>query len=701
MKRFIIISMLASLAIQGWACFGYSTHNYFLFSTYNRQDFQWRMNELSENNWKEYLGKTSAPYYYFDAQEVIDFAKKKNDLLMVSYVENLEQYLKCADALQESWDYPSKEEIAANQRKLASIRAYAMQKLGSRLRSQHGLLVMRCNMMLGRHKDNVEFWEQKGSNYIESVYKELMKNIYAGALLKTGRQAEAMSIFVEQGDARSLMACYYDKRSMAAISKEYHRDANSPVLPFLVQDFVNNVQDCLDDNMPGKLFVRDIKREEALQMCQLCDEVVSEGKTTQPALWKSAQAWIHYLLGSRQQAKQEIDKAVNMDGTDRIRDNARAIRLYITAAQSASNKQLDSYLAKELEWLEGKMQEERLIEQGYNNHYVEVYDRLVNQVLVEKYGRVQRLSMAAAFLGVADEQEKIANPDIEKARQRKSDYRWNPDYSDSFFAYLDTMKVDDLVSYYHYINSKGENELDRWLISRVRHDENFLKDLIGTKYLRRGEWKNAITWLEQVSLAFINTQNITPYAIKRSYQVEPWLKKQPLNEEELMQENLQARTNQKLDFAREMLQLENGYFLMQGAQRCQRAYDLAVRYYQASFRGDAWYLTRYGQSCMDEQRSDEIDFAGITVNLLTTAKQATSFPLKEKALFALAYVPTDAWYTNDWDDKTYEYVKHFHKQSRQYLALKELSGFAKQNAARVSPFVSRCDVLKQFVKVER
>ena len=52
MKRFIIISMLASLAIQGWACFGYSTHNYFLFSTYNRQDFQWRMNELSENNWK-------------------------------------------------------------------------------------------------------------------------------------------------------------------------------------------------------------------------------------------------------------------------------------------------------------------------------------------------------------------------------------------------------------------------------------------------------------------------------------------------------------------------------------------------------------------------------------------------------------------------------------------------------------------------
>ena len=529
-----------------------------------------------------------------------------------------------------------------------------------------------------------------------------MKNIYAGALLKTGRQAEAMKIFVEQGDARSLMTCYYDKRSMAAISKEYHRDANSPVLPFLVQDFVNNTQDCcMDDGCPGKLFVRDIKREEALQMCQLCDEVVSEGKTEQPALWKSAQAWIHYLLGNRQQAKQEIDKAVTLGGTDRIRDNARVIQLFITSALSSPGKQFDNYLAKELKWLEGKMQEERQIEAGYHNHYVEAYDRMVNQVLVEKYERAQRLDVAAAFLGVADEQEKKSNPDIEKARQRKSDYRWNPDYSDEFFAYLDTMKVDDLERYYLYVNSKGENELDRWLIARVRHDGDFLKDLIGTKYLRLGQWKNAITWLEQVSLAFINTQNITPYAIKRSYQVEPWLKKQYVTEEDLYEASLQAKTNQKLDFAREMLQLENGYYLMQGAQRFQRAYDLAVRYYQASFRGDAWYLTRYGQSCMDEQRSDEIDFTGKAVNLLTTAKQTTSFPLKEKALFALAYVPTDEWYTNDWDDKTYDYVKRYHRQSRQYLALKELSGFAKQNAARVSPFVSRCDVLKQFVKVER
>jgi hypothetical protein len=109
MKRFIIISLLAGLTIQGWACFGFSTHNYYLFSTYNRQDFSYRMNHLSENNWKEYLGKTREPYYYFNAQEVIDFAKQKNDLLMVSYVENLETYLNCADAMLESWNYPSKE----------------------------------------------------------------------------------------------------------------------------------------------------------------------------------------------------------------------------------------------------------------------------------------------------------------------------------------------------------------------------------------------------------------------------------------------------------------------------------------------------------------------------------------------------------------------------------------------------------------
>ena len=70
----------------------------------------------------------------------------------------------------------------------------------------------------------------------------MMKNIYAGVLYKTGRTEEAIEIFADQGDYRSLMTLFYQKRSYAAIRQEYLKNPNTLVLPFLMQDFVNNAQ---------------------------------------------------------------------------------------------------------------------------------------------------------------------------------------------------------------------------------------------------------------------------------------------------------------------------------------------------------------------------------------------------------------------------------------------------------------------------
>ena len=42
------------------------------------------------------------------------------------------------------------------------------------------------------------------------------------------------------------------------------------------------------------------------------------------------------------------------------------------------------------------------------------------------------------------------------------------------------------------------------------------------------------------------------------------------------------------------------------------AYELAVRYYQASCYGDCWYLSHYGKSVNDSARVGEADFANKT-----------------------------------------------------------------------------------------
>ena len=252
MKRFIITNLLAIMALPMLACAGGWTTNYYLFSVYERTDFCNRMDEITCQNWKTYLGLTDNGYFWFRAEDIIKAAQAKNDALMVSYVQNLDKYLDCSRSVsEESWEYPTKEELAKRKQDLLSVQAYAQSKLKTRLRSQHALLYMRCNMLLGQHQQNIAFWEQSASGYIGTVYKDMMKNIYAGALYKTGQGDKAGELFAEMGDYASLMTLYYKKRSFAAIRQEYIKNPNAKVLPFLLQDFVNNAQEADDATNPN------------------------------------------------------------------------------------------------------------------------------------------------------------------------------------------------------------------------------------------------------------------------------------------------------------------------------------------------------------------------------------------------------------------------------------------------------------------
>ena len=89
-----------------------------------------------------------------------------------------------------------------------------------------------------------------------------------------------------------------------------------------------------------------------------------------------------------------------------------------------------------------------------------------------------------------------------------------------------------------------------------------------------------------------------------------------------------------------MQQLQSRHLLAGDiAQKKQLAYDIAVRFFQASFKGDCWFLTHYGWSCGDEQNPQEKDFLQAAVTYLNEAKTANNFELKQKSLYALAYIP--------------------------------------------------------------
>jgi len=683
MKRFIIIS-LACIGIgigKAFGCAGGGTHNYYLFNLTGSEQFQEHVSEICRKNWIAY-GEGAIEYGY-NTDEFIEVAHKKGDQLMVSYVQQLQKYLKCCDEIMYSWDYPTKEQINKRNQTLAAVRAYAQTKLGTRLRSQHALLLMRCNMLLNRNQENVTFWEQKASRYIETIYKEMMQNIYAGALVKIGRKAEGAYIFAQQNDQRSLYTCYYKGRSAMAIRQEYQRDPNSPVLPFLLQDFVNNTQEAYDVRNEGlgegKLFIRNISQSEAMQMCTLAQQAIRDGKTENPAMWSSAEALLQWFFGNRNTSLKLANEAVNMQGTERIKDNARVVRLFIRADRSEPNAQLDDFLADELTWLEGKMDEDIF--------FFYAFDRLTTQILAKRYSH--RGALGKAFMAAYSNKfnKHMFGNSVEEGSIQ--------DHSSEFFCHIDTVSAKELLDFANYVKTP-QTKLDKWIVKNISFDDVYLNDLLATKYLRIGEWKKAIDCLNKIPLSYFQKQAIVPYMAQRSYKVLPWVEQKDVNEGD--PERHPITESQKLTFAKEMLQLENGYNVLTGEEKYQRAFDLAVRYYQSSVYGDAWYLTRYGKSCYDKLRSDEMDRMAKAAELFSVAKKSSNFQLKERAFYAIAYLPGDPWQTDVWNDNTYKYDKVTHRSSRQYRALSELLTFKNNNATRISSYVSRCDVLKQFQK---
>lgn len=667
MKRFITISLLAALWLPTMACLWIQTNNSYLFSPLDKQEFRRRVETTCNDNWKAYL-QSDKEYYWFDADEAVKTARSKNDLLMVSYIQNLQKYLACAEEKQqERWEYPTKEELDKRRQTLMAVRAYAQTKLKTRLRSQHALLFMRCNMMLDRHAENVTFWCTTASQLIESVYRDMMRNIYAGALYRTGSEEVAAKVFAEQGDWESLMTIYYKRRSCQAIREEYQREPDSPVLPFLLKDFVNNAQEAVDGadegNLGGKLFIRDITRQEAQQMCRLCQQVVSEGKTDVPVMWQSAKAWLEYLFGNHRQGVSNIKAAEGMEGTARMKDNARVLRFYITAAEMPLGTALDDYVADELAWLESKYE-------GDDGFLMAARDRIVHQVLMKRYAN-QPVRLLA----------------IEQATAC-------PEYT----AHADTVSVESMLRYIDYSASPADNKLDSYLKPHVSYDRDRLNDLVGTKYLRLCRWNDAISWLSKVPLTFYYEQGYARYAAFRHLDVEPWITRQWDDDD--IERDLKLKSNPKIDFANEMLRLEAQANVLKGKALEQCWFDQAVRYAQAHFTGDCWYIMRDTKSAYDTLRCNEADLAAKATTLLQKASQSSDFALRERSLFALSYVYLNKspWYEDTWSDTSYELYRKPCRQSTQWQAFARLTDFERQNATRTSSYVSRCDEYIQFMK---
>lgn len=716
MKRFLIISIIS--VIQAFAicqktnaCIHEGpTYNYYMFYTcpYTAGLFDERINKF----WQEYSDGRCNTYRSFDTS-ARDIAEEKGDKEMLAYMDALDKYIEICDELKERWSYPTPEQLSERtsllQQMLAKCKAYK----GTRLRQQYALLLMRVQMLLGKHYENTKYWTDTASKIKPGVYRDMMENIYANALLNTGRRQDACDIYARQGDWRSIKWMMRKHRNLAGIKALYAERPNSPTLLYLVEDFVNNVQETQDaQNSPkdeysfdtgfNEEWIEEIGRkviytDEAMQFITFAQNVLAEGKTQCPCMWQTAIGTLMYLMNDREKALDVLDKAMTMKGSSMMHDNARCIRLICSASISKLTPEYEKYLTNEMKWLDSKIvstKDNPNPTDGYG-YFTRMKERLIHRNLIPRYRAEGNNNIPAYMLGMMWEM----NINREAREDDELFGYWNYDYNNIYFNCLDRMNADEMIEYYNKLKSGSGNELELYLKSKVYNNDAYYNDIIGTKLIAEGRFEDAVPYLEKVPLSFICKQNIAVFMAKRDFSKPKWLIRQPVGseaEEETI-DPLLIKKNLKTDFCQEMIKLTSLYNLSRPNSNKRRdyAYELATRYFQASCYGDCWFITHYGKSINDSALTNEKDFAAAAIEYLCESKLSKDKQIKEESLYALAYIPTEPWRAEVYDDKNYTYCTVFNR-SRQYFALQELNSYALKNPKDISTYISKCDVLMEF-----
>lgn len=709
MKRFLAISLLCLIVgTYALACADFGrTHNSYMFSVFRREGLQDPFAGRLTDYWLSYLKGTPAEtdyWYQWDGEAVLKAAKHKKDTEMQAYAELFSRYMQVVEVVkQDSWDYPTRQQLQQRRSTLLSVLSKAKAYSGQKLRSQYALLVMRANMMLGLDNQNKAYWIATGQKMPASVWRDAMRNIYARALLRAGQRKQACDIYAEQGDMQSIKWAMRKYRNLAGIKSMYASDPDSPTLTYLIQDFVNNAQETLDvkpetvddNSWIETVGAKTVLKDEVQGFITFADGVLKEGRVKNPCLWRTAQGMLHYLFGQQKEAMAALDEALGMTGTPRMKDNARTIRLLASTRSNVPGAAYSDYLVKEMTWLDKKIIEERGTMNTYCNHYTDVKERIVHRGLIPLYNKSGLKNTAIMLYGMMNKDEADFNEDT--AERNNANYSaWN-----EYYQQLDSLSPDALAHYYEYLTTTKTDAFESYVSQRVYQKADYYNDLIGTKLMACGRFDEAIPYLKKVSIDFVNAQDISYYMSQRKFNVERWFHRQFIKGDEFLGPDRdkpwpKMQESMKLTFCRTISELQHSYVLCGDEElRRQQEYQLATLYCQASHFGDCWFLTHYGKSVNDSARVGELDFVAETVQCLNQSKLSSDVQLRYKSLYALALMPDDPWFTEDYD-ADYNLVTTLRPQSRQFKALAALSDFALANPQAVDRYTTKCDVLRQF-----
>ncbi len=598
-KRYIVSALLVASVYSCLAC-GYcepDASGTYMFKAYDISSYLQYKEDANFYNvgfWYQYANKEvprSEVWAALNKCHAIDiengknaffaYLKKKHDSDALTYWETV---LGFQDLTGDEWGYAEKIDSAVMREMARTLETAGTKCKEASLKERFAYQYMRIMFTLSEYKQCRQTWESGGEQWQDTILRKQGRLYYAGALFYTGELCKAADIYGECSDWNSLR---FFKNKVDFIQELYKYNPKSKALLFFVQNYENSYQE--GKNVDVKKFT------------ELCQQVLKEKKTDNPALWQAALAHIAFIDGDYAKANDLIEKANGMDGDPIVKENARYLRLVYHAADTKASN-YDDLLYADLTWLLKKVNEtEEYYSKNGNGyaHFINILRRVVFVYAFPHYVDVGNHNMAAALLNVYDE---VFCYD----KEHRAELRKNPnetgswDYSTFYFNYLDTTSVENVKDFLAFVKSRGKTNLEKSLISMGYVNESMMNELIGTKYMRLHDYVNAIEYLQNVNPSFLKKQNITDY-LKRNPFMEDWIAAK--NEKGCLYNSFKpttmyATSSTKLQFCIIMKMLDDKIHSLTDKEECSLlSYAYAVGLVQAERW--CWALTQYAKSSDD------------------------------------------------------------------------------------------------------
>ena len=557
----------------------------------------------------------------------VRYLQKQNDKEIIDFLILAKRCEQDRSKRADKWWYPTKED--KSNLDLQIILDEALAYKGTRLKNRYLLQAIRAAYTMENYDLCLSLWEEQIKNLPHSAVKTMCKGYIGGIEFRKGDYEKAIQFYNDNNDQDSFWWCakYLTKENSAIerIKILYKYQPSSRELEWLIQDFCRvaeeNTNPKIFDNSYYSSNAEDMKRYMELRDFAL--QVAAEKRSDNPAMWQYTAAFLTFLNGKTALAMQYADKAATLQGTPFIKEKIKVLQimLEVYAAKSYDAKFEKRFFPK-LQWLDSLICRDinlknrsfydyekdewrnnmRSIKEEYNdwyakNNYSQYYPfdmmrKIVLSVMLPKYVKQKEYTKALLLAGMASERlRSLSNfKHIEIDTFNNRVYKYHTDYSTDVFNYMDKFPVENVIEYQQLLQSGGRDEFEQFLASKCYKNDDYLNELIGTKYLRLEKFEDAIFYLSKVSNQYIKDMNVYEY-----FHLDPF------REVYAKRDSHKPYPTYKLKYAKKMLALQQKIEREQNRERKAAAilqYAVALERSVSCYQ--SWALTTYYMSDFDD-----------------------------------------------------------------------------------------------------